>query len=92
MHIGMGADINGYPDGGTGFHSHATALHQAVSSGSLDAIKVLVEAGSNAGVKDRIYNGTPLDWAKHMQEREQEDTMKRRFATIIDYLGSRNDS
>jgi hypothetical protein len=64
--IGPGIDLNSYPKEGTGFHTHGTALHQAVSSGSLEAVKVLVEAGANTRLADRIYGGTPLDWAEYL--------------------------
>jgi peptide-methionine (S)-S-oxide reductase len=45
-------------------YSHATALHHAVSSGSLDAVKVLVEAGAALDATDTVYAGTPLGWAE----------------------------
>ena len=86
--IGLGADINTYPDSTSGFHSHATPLHQAVFSGSPDAVKVLVEAGAKLDLRDRIYSGTPLGWAEYMQAEEHDDIAKR-FAIIGDYLRSR---
>jgi hypothetical protein len=87
--IAMGADINAFPEESTGFHSHATPLHQAVSSGSPGAVKVLVEAGANPAIKDLIYNGTPLGWAEYMQAEETDENAKKNFATIIDYLRNR---
>jgi peptide-methionine (S)-S-oxide reductase len=45
--------------------AHSTPLHQAVSSGSLAAVQVLVEAGADLTTRDRIYDGTPLGWAEH---------------------------
>lgn len=71
-----GVDLNAYSP--PGFHPHATAFHHAVASGSLDAVKVLAEAGADRRVKDTIYHGTPLDWAKHLQ-----------FGEIAAYLGDR---
>lgn len=61
---GLEADLNAY--GPEGFHPHATALHQAVDSGSLDAVKVLVEAGADLGIRDRLYEATPLMWAEYL--------------------------
>jgi hypothetical protein len=60
--IDLGVDLNApcadlYP--------HATALHHAVHAGSLDAVKVLVGAEAALNIKDTIYGGTPLDWAKY---------------------------
>jgi len=46
-------------------YSHATALHHAVSSGFLDTVRVLVEAGAKLDIRDTIYDGTPLDWAEY---------------------------
>jgi hypothetical protein len=66
--IDLGVDLNAYSP--PGFHPHATALHHAVDSGSLDAVRVLVEAGAELGVRDRVHQGTPLDWAAHLQRTE----------------------
>jgi len=86
MLLDMGVDPNGYPDSSSGFHSHATPLHQAVSSGSLECVKSLVEAGASLGTKDKIYKGTPLEWAEYMQTNEADDDVKRNFALIKAYL------
>ena len=50
--------------------SHATALHHAVCSGSLDAVRVLVEAGADLNRRDTIYDATPLGWAKYCGQQE----------------------
>jgi ankyrin repeat protein len=51
-------------------YSHATALHHAVWSGSLDTVKLLVDAGAKLDTKDTIYDGTPLDWAEYAKKDE----------------------
>jgi hypothetical protein len=85
--LAMGAGPNGYPERSSGFHSHATPLHQAVSSGSLDAVKLLVEAGARPSATDKIYSGTPLDWARYMlAEGSYDEPAKRNFALIAEYL------
>src|SRR6202007_2542928 len=85
--LNMGIDPNGYPDGGSGFHSHATPLHQAVSSGSLDAVKLLTEAGAKLDIRDKIYDGTPFDWAEYMQRDENFDAAARvNYKLIAEYL------
>ena len=66
--IGLGVDVDAYNP--RGFHGHGTALHHAVDSGSLDAVRVLVEAGADRGARDRIYQGTPLDWAEYLRRME----------------------
>jgi hypothetical protein len=96
--IGPGIDLNSYPKEGSGFHGHATALHQAVSSGSLEAVKVLVEAGANTRLKDRIYGGTPFDWAEHLSREPGEegiaaagdegDAKKEKYKKIAEYLSA----
>ena len=49
-------------------YSHATPLHHATGSGSLDTVKVLVEAGANLDIRDSVYEGTPLDWAEYLKK------------------------
>jgi len=82
-----GIEPNGYPPDGNGFHSHATPLHQAVSSGSLATVRILVEAGADVKAKDKVYEGTPLEWADHMQRDENTtDEMRSKYKIIEDYL------
>ncbi len=61
-HGALGVELDDYC---TGIHTHATPLHHAVWCGSLDAVKLLVEAGAALAIKGRIHHGTPLDWAEH---------------------------
>jgi hypothetical protein len=42
-------------------YSHATALHPAVCSASLETVTVLVEAGARLNAKDTAWNGTPAE-------------------------------
>ena len=66
--------------------SHGTALHHAVWSRSLDAVKVLVEAGADLNRRDTIYDGTPLGWAEYA-EREQKDASRAsEYRAIAEYL------
>lgn len=91
--IAAGADVNGSgskEDFG-GFHSHASALHQAVYSGSLESVRLLVEAGASLTATDRAYQGTPLGWSMYMQEEEADgEEEKKKFAEIERYLRNRN--
>ncbi|MDN3580801.1 ankyrin repeat domain-containing protein [Mucilaginibacter flavus] len=85
--LSIGAPANGYPENNEGFHSHATPLHQAVYSGSLAAVKLLMEAGARLDVPDKIYGGTPTGWAQHMLSEENiGDETRQRFAKIEEYL------
>lgn len=84
--LGKGVPPNGYPDKGQGFHSHATPLHQAVYSGSLEVIRMLVEAGARLDITDKVYNGTPLGWAIYAQTETDNETEKIKYREIADYL------
>jgi peptide-methionine (S)-S-oxide reductase len=68
--------------------SHGTALHHAVWSGSLDAVKVLVEAGADLMRRDTIYDATPLGWAKYGQQvqNDEADASKKQYTQIAAYL------
>lgn len=66
--IGLGVDLDAFSP--AGFHAHATPLHQAVDSGCLEAVEVLVEAGADRSSRDRLFQGTPLDWAQHLERAE----------------------
>jgi peptide-methionine (S)-S-oxide reductase len=76
--IDLGVDLNAPC---ADLYSHATALHHAVSSGSLDAVRVLVERGADLDAKDTVYGGTPLGWAEYGK-----------YAEIADYLRERGGS
>jgi hypothetical protein len=84
--IHAGANVNAYPSPESGFHAHATALHQAVYSGSPEAVELLVAAGADPGAKDKIYEGTPLDWAVHMQKDNADIDKNKQYAAIAAYL------
>ena len=64
--------------------SHATAVHHAVWSGNVDAVRALVEAGADLRRRDTIYGGTPLGWALHA---EQTDAARaEQYREIVSYL------
>jgi ankyrin repeat protein len=69
--------------------SHGTALHHAVWSGALDAVKVLVEAGADLAKRDSIYDGTPLGWAMHGESQASDEASAKRYAEIARYLRER---
>jgi peptide-methionine (S)-S-oxide reductase len=66
--------------------SHATALHHAVWSGSLDAVRTLVEAGAELNRRDTIYDATPLGWAKYSEGQEEGKPRAKQYADIANYL------
>ncbi len=65
--ITYGANINKPSDH---LYSHGTPLHHAVWSGSLDTVKVLINAGADLDSKDTIWSGTPLGWAEYGNRKE----------------------
>ncbi|WP_221392694.1 ankyrin repeat domain-containing protein [Dyadobacter sp. NIV53] len=82
--ITSGVDVNVFID--HGFHTHASALHQAVQSGSLETVKLLIQAGADTDARDKVFDGTPLDWASHMQEEENDENLKKKYKKIENYL------
>ncbi|MGE0239000.1 MAG: hypothetical protein AB7F09_02045 [Parvibaculaceae bacterium] len=66
--------------------SHAGALHHAVWSRSLAAVKLLVEAGGDLARRDTIYKGTPLDWALHGASQARTEDAVAEYRAIADYL------
>ena len=88
MLIELGVDLNAY---NTGSNPYATALHNAVCSGSLDAVKVLVGAGAEPSKPDTAYQATPLVWAEYYQREKKGDDAKR-YAEIVTYLREKGSS
>lgn len=84
--LALGVDVNAYS---TDIYTHATALHHAVSSGSLGAVKVLVEAGAALDTRDRLWNGTPLDWAEHFTSEAKGKNAGKAYPEIAAYLRGR---
>ena len=58
-----GEDPNRYNP--VGCHSHSTPLHQAAWNGHLGVVKLLIDRGARPDIKDVLFQGTPLDWARH---------------------------
>ena len=81
--LALGVDLNAYS---TDIYTHATALHHAVCSGSLEAVKILVEAGPELGTKDRAWDGTPLEWAEHYIHEAKGDDTGKPYPEIAAYL------
>ena len=81
--IRAGIDVNA-PS--TELYSHGTPLHHAVASGSLDSVKVLVEAGAKLTTKDTAWGGTPLGWAEHYLSEGEGDRPGKQYAEIAAYL------
>ncbi len=70
----------------TGLYSHGTPLHHAVSSGRLDVVRVMVEAGADAKLKDSAWGGTPLGWAHHYLDEGPSAHPGKEYRAIAEYL------
>lgn len=81
--VDLGVDLN---EPCPNLYPHGTPLHHAVSSGSLDAVRVLVEAGANLGTRDTAWDGTPLNWAEHYVTEHAGEDRQRRYGEIAAYL------
>lgn len=79
--------INGFPI--NGFHTHATPLHQAVSAGSLECVRLLVDAGASLTEGDKIHKGTPVNWATFMKSEAGDEVKQASYLEIEQYLLSR---
>jgi hypothetical protein len=79
--IDMGVDLDAFS---SGFYTHATPLHHAVWSRSLDSVKVLAEAGAKLDAKDKANNSTPLGWAEYATQSESDRAQQ--YAEIAAYL------
>ena len=82
--IAAGVDLNAP----AALYSHGTPLHHAVSSGSLEAVKVLVEAGANVNAVDTAWEATPLGWAQYYLKEGKGDQPDKEYSQIAAYLDS----
>ena len=59
--LDAGADANGFLP----VHAHSLPLHQAALDENLELMELLVARGARTDIADKLWNGTPLDWAIH---------------------------
>jgi hypothetical protein len=63
MLLDAGEDPNRYNP--PGLHAHSTPLHQAALAGHDAVVRLLVERGAQLDIRDRLHQGTPLEWAEY---------------------------
>jgi hypothetical protein len=64
---GLGFDVNAY--GRSDIPSDQpwhTPLHAAVEAGDTTALRTLLALGADSSLRDRRFDATPLDWARHL--------------------------
>ena len=96
--LALGADPNA-PN--VGLNPNATALHNAVCSGSLAAVQKLIEAGASIDEKDGRYKATPLRWAEFFAREsgadkveyfQREGSSRKQYGEIAAYLRSKENA
>ncbi len=74
LFLDAGEDPSRYnPEGN---HGHSTPLHQAIGAGHDAVVRLLVERGARLDIKDTIYQGTPLGWARYGGKTEIEKYLR----------------
>jgi len=77
--LDAGEDPNRYNPKGN--HGHSTPLHQAVWTGHVGAVQLLVERGARLDIKDTIHGGTPLGWAEYGGQKEVAEYLRAKGGT-----------
>jgi hypothetical protein len=55
---------------GAGINLYTTPLHNAAWMGNLDMVKLFLELGVDAEIRDPTFDGTPLGWAEYNGQTE----------------------
>jgi peptide-methionine (S)-S-oxide reductase len=81
--IGLGVEVSRPSED---LYAHATPLHHAVWSGSLEAVKVLAEAGADVTARDTLWKKTPLEWAEYSVREVKKPSGEKDYPAIVTYL------
>jgi ankyrin repeat protein len=57
--LDAGAEVNAFLE----LHAHSTALHQAALEDDVPMVELLLSRGARTDIRDRVHDGTPLQWA-----------------------------
>jgi ankyrin repeat protein len=76
--VACGVDVNSSPPGS--FRTGA-ALHTAAIQGQVGVVRFLLEHGADPRIKDARYQGTALDWTKHVPRRRS--VMAQEIAALL---------
>ena len=65
----LGFDVNAYGRGDAPVEeAWETALHHGAVTGDVELTRRLLELGADPGLRDRRFDATPLDWARHFHQ------------------------
>ncbi|WNV85608.1 ankyrin repeat domain-containing protein [Umezawaea sp. Da 62-37] len=64
--VGLGFDVNAYGRGDAPVEEPwETALHHSAVDGDVELTRRLLDLGADPDLRDRRFDATPLDWARH---------------------------
>jgi hypothetical protein len=73
----LGFDVNARGRGDVPAESGwETALHHAAGNGDVELVRLLVSLGADLDAQDHRFGATPLDWARHFEQRETENLLE----------------
>ncbi|WP_068925500.1 ankyrin repeat domain-containing protein [Planobispora rosea] len=65
----LGFDVNAYGRGDAPVEeAWETALHHGAANGDVELIRRLLDLGADPGLRDRRFEATPLEWARHLHQ------------------------
>ncbi|MEV0381091.1 ankyrin repeat domain-containing protein [Nonomuraea sp. NPDC050643] len=66
---GLGFDVNAYGRGDAPVEEPwETALHHGAAAGDVELTRRLLDLGADPDLRDRRFDATPLDWARHLHQ------------------------
>ncbi|MBP2323108.1 ankyrin repeat protein [Kibdelosporangium banguiense] len=67
----LGFDVNAFGRGDAPVEATwETALHHSAGEGNVELTRRLLDLGADPNLRDRRFNATPLDWARHFHRLE----------------------
>ncbi|MEH1125361.1 ankyrin repeat domain-containing protein [Micromonospora sp. CPCC 206061] len=65
----LGFDVNAYGRGDAPVEAAwETALHHSAANGNVELTRRLLDLGADPDLRDERFDGTPLDWARHLHQ------------------------
>jgi hypothetical protein len=67
-------------------HGGETGLHWAAFAGHVDIVGLLLERGAPVDVKDKRFDGTPLDWTLHEWANSADNPDREKYYEVVSLL------